>query len=277
MNLPIDTTATAPSAAAASLAQPTAGNVRDSAAAPLPATRIDTPAVTAQTRFDIYAPIHKGLRDLMTQTLAQVGRLDVDDAAESAATLAQVEDLLDFCLAHMHHENEFVHAAIEARLPRCARRTADDHVEHLASIEALRKEARALATAAGSERPARALRLYRHLALFVAENFQHMHVEETVNNAALWSCYSDGELLALHDRLLAAISPQETLQVARWMVPAINPAERAAALGGAKAGMPPEAFLGLLESVRPHLDAHHWTRLARTLGVCERLGRPAAA
>ncbi len=233
------------------------------------------PAVTS--RFDFYAPIHKALRSMMTQTLSVLGRLDVDDIDETAATLAQVEDLLNLCVSHIRHENEFVHTAIEARLPAGARRTADDHVEHLASIEALRAEARALPKATPVDRPARALRLYRHLALFVAEHFQHMHIEETVNNASLWACYSDAELLAIHDRLLASISPQENLLVARWMVPALNPGERAAVLNGAKAGMPPEAFLGVLESVRPYVDARGWIKLARTLGVAERPGQLAAA
>ena len=79
-----------------------------------------------------------------------------------------------------------------------------------------------------------ALRLYRHLALFVAENFQHMHIEETVNNAALWACYSDAELLEIHGRLLASMPPQEHLLVARWMVPALSPVERAGMLNGGR-------------------------------------------
>ena len=234
-----------------------------------PATRNAAAAAAAPDgpRFDFYAPIHKALRGMMTDTLARVGRLDLDDAEETGSTLAQLEGLLDFCIAHIQHENEFVHTAIEARLPAGSRRTADDHVEHLASIEALRAEARALPGAAGSDRHSRALRLYRHLALFVAENFQHMHIEETVNNASLWACYSDAELFEIHERLLASLPPQEHLLVARWMVPALNPAERAGMLHGAKAGMPPEAFLGFLAHVKPHVDTRGWTKLAQALGI----------
>ena len=42
-----------------------------------------------------------------------------------------------------------------------------------------------------SLREVAALRLYRHLALFVADNLQHMHVEETENHATLIECYSE--------------------------------------------------------------------------------------
>jgi hypothetical protein len=98
------------------------------------------------------------------------------------------------------------------------------------------------------------MRLYRHLALFVAANFQHMHIEETAHNAALWAHYSDVELMQLHGRLMASIDPREHLRVARWMLPALTPAERAAIVGGMQAETPPEAFLGLLAHIRRHLS-----------------------
>ena len=186
-------------------------------AQPANPTAATTPA--SAPRVDLYASIHKALRLFMTDTLVRVGRMDLGDTTEAALTLAQTQDLLDLCEAHLAHENEFVHAAIEARQPGGARRTGDDHVEHLASIEALRDETGALQTAAAAHKPALVLRLYRHLALFVAENFQHMHFEETHNNAALWAMYSDAELHALHRRILASIEPQESLLVMRWMIP----------------------------------------------------------
>ena len=229
-------------------------------------------ATATMPRLDLYAPIHKALRAAMTDTLGRVGRLDVFDTEEMDETLDAFDALLDLCASHVAHENAFVHPAIEARQPAGASRTAEDHVEHLASIEALRAEGRRLRSAAEGERTALALRLYRHLALFVAENFQHMHIEETVNNATLWAHYSDAELAELHERILGAISPQEHLVVARWMVPAMNPVERAGMLGGAKAGMPPEAFLGVVEHVRPHLDARAWKKLAPAIGVAVQPG-----
>ena len=113
----------------------------------------------------------------------------------------------------------------------------------------------------------RALRLYRHLALFVAGNFQHMHIEETAHNAVLWAHYDDAELMQLHEQIVGSIAPPEMLEVARWMVPALTPAERAAVVGGMKAEAPPEAFLGLLAHIRPHLDDRAWKQLARVVDV----------
>lgn len=231
-----------------------------------------TSPATAPARLDMYVGIHKALRHFMTDTLHRVGRMDPADATDLARTLGQFEDLMALCLNHIHHENDFVHAAIEARQPRGASRTADDHLEHFEHIDALRTEARALAQAAPADRPAMALRLYRHLAMFVADNFQHMNVEETANNATLWAHYSDDELMDLHHRILASLPPAETIEVSRWMIPASNPAERAQILGGMKAGAPAAAFQAVLDAVRPHLDDGAWGQLARAIGVPQQPG-----
>ena len=228
-----------------------------------PAARADS----AAPRADLYAPIHKALRHFMTDTLQRVGSLDTGDAGELGATLGQLDALLALCRSHLEHENAFMHPAIEARQPRGSSRTALDHVGHVHAIEALGDEIAVLREAPAPRRDALAQRLYRHLALFVAENLQHMHIEETANNAALWAHYSDAELHALHERLLASLSQAEMMQAMRWMLPALNPLERAGVLGAMKAKLPPPAFGGVLAALRPHLGESGWHKLARALGL----------
>jgi len=232
------------------------------------ATRAAEPA-----RMDLYVSIHKALRSFMGDTLVRVGRIDVTDAADRDGALAQLEQLLDVCLDHLRHENGLVHTAIEARQPAGSQRIADEHTEHVETIAELRAEAELLRDTSGTDADRLALRLYRHLALFVAENFQHMHVEETAQNALLWQHFSDRELAELHGRILAAISPEQHVVVARWMVPASTPAERARIVGGAKAQMPPEALLGVMSVVRPHIDDAGWAKLAAAVGIGPGLGR----
>jgi len=215
-------------------------------------------------RVDLYACIHKALRNFMCDTLCRVGRIDVADAGDLQQTLAQCEELLTLCEAHVQHENGFMHPAIEARQPAGSKRIAHEHEEHLQSIAELRDE---LATLRCGADPALALRLYRHLALFVADNFQHMHIEETAHNAMLWAHYSDAELMQLHGRLVASIDPREHLLVGRWMLPALTPAERRAVVGGMQAETPPEAFLGLMAHIRPHLPRKTWAQLAQDFGL----------
>jgi hypothetical protein len=221
----------------------------------------------ATARFDMYADIHKAIRCFMTDTLLRVGQLDLHDEAEVARTLDQLDELLVEMSSHLKRENAFVHPAMEARLPGTSTRIAVDHAEHIDAIEQLEAESRSLRQMPSGQRAVPAQRLYRHLALFVADNLQHMHVEETAHNAALWSAYGDDELMALHGAILQSLHPAEVEATLRWMARSLNPHELAEVLLGVRAGVPPEAFLGLLDIVRPQLDDWRWAKLTRALGL----------
>jgi len=244
---------------------------------PAPFAATTTPSHTAMPRpasprLDLYAGIHKAMRSFMAETLVRVGRIDIADATDRDQALDQLEQLLGFCADHLRHENAFIHTAIEARQPAGSTKVADEHVEHAESVAALREEAAALRSAPEYAAASLALRLYRHLALFVAENLQHMHIEETVHNALLWQHYSDADLGELHGRLLASLCPADKELAARWMLPASTPAERAVMIGGMKAELGPEALLGLMTMLRPHLDAAGWDKLTCAAGISEAIG-----
>jgi hypothetical protein len=220
----------------------------------------------ASQRVDLYTGIHKGLRAFMGDVLTTVGRMDANDPTEVAAVVEQVRVLLEALRRHLHHENQFKHPAMEARHPGSACPTTEDHVHHEAEIERLGADLLAVERSAGEARPAAALKLYRRLALFVAENYQHMQVEETENNAVLWAGYTDEELLEIQDALIAAIPPQWLALYLRWMVPAMAPAERAALLTGIHQGAPAEVFEGILATIKPHLGERDWAKLMAVLG-----------
>ena len=218
-------------------------------------------------RVDMYGGIHKALRALMADTLLAVGRMDAEDDLDLAQVTERVLALLDSCASHLKHENEFVHAAIEARAPGASERIAHEHEEHEKHIASLADAVAALRGCAAEQRATSALELYRALSLFIAENYQHMHIEEPAHNAVLWARYTDAELLEIHDRLVATIPPEQMRGIARWMIPFMNPAERAGVLGGMKQHAPAPAFQAVLDTVRPHLTEREWAKLARALDL----------
>jgi hypothetical protein len=218
-------------------------------------------------RVDMYGGIHKALRAMMADTLLAVGRLDAEDDLEFAQVTERVMALLDACAAHLKHENEFVHAAIEARAPGASDRIAHEHGEHEKHIAGLGEDIAALRGCPAAARAQQVANLYSGLSLFIADNFQHMHVEETAHNAVLWARYTDAELMEIHERLVASIPPAEMMAFARWMVPFMNPAERAGMLGGMKQHAPAPAFQAVLDTVRPHLTDREWAKLARALDL----------
>lgn len=227
----------------------------------------DLPSGTTD-RLDLYREVHKGLRAFLTDTLGRVGRMDPQDPADVVPTLAQVRELLFICGTHLTHEDTFLHRAMEARRPGSTARITHEHLEHTLALRGLEAEAAAVEAAADAAgRGTAALRLYRSLARFVAENLQHMEQEETQNNAVLWAAYTDAELLQLHEALLASIPPPELMVYLRWMLPSISHAERVATLEGLRQGAPAEAFQAVLALTRAQLPARDWTKLAHALGA----------
>lgn len=227
-------------------------------------------AATARTglgRFNFYAGIHKALRAFMADTLLAVGRTDPTDDAELERTVAQVNELMALCESHVAHENGFAHPMLEARSPGVSSTVAQEHEGHLHHIAHLRDAAQALPSCTAGEREAGLHALYLALALFVADNLQHMHKEETVHNAALWAAYSDVELVEMHDALLATIPPAEMMLVMRWMMPNLTAHERLGVMQDMRAKAPAPVFEGMVDAARGMLGVQDMLKLARGLGL----------
>ena len=213
----------------------------------------------ATPRFDIYAPIHKALRRFMTDTLHRLSSLDLEDSADIDAALGQLERLLDAARRHLQHENEFIHPVLERHRTGASQRIATEHGEHLDAIATLHAQAEALRV----DRSATSAHLlYRQLAAFIAENFEHMDGEETRHNQLLWASCSDDDLQAIEGCILSTIGPQEMSLWLRWMLPAFNPTERVKLVRG----LPPEVRPAVMAQARAALDDRDWAKLCQGLG-----------
>jgi hemerythrin-like domain-containing protein len=227
------------------------------------------PGIELQTgvrREDLYTGIHKAIRAMLCDVLVAVGRMDARDEADARATLGRVRQAIDLSRHHLHHENQHLHPAIEARTQGASLELAREHVEHEAAFERLEAAMQAVERSAGPAREAAALELYRELALYAAEDFRHMHVEETETNALLWESYGDAELKRIHHAIVASIGPEQMSAYLRWLVPAMTPTERAGMLSEMQGGMPNEVFAGVLELVKTLVDARDWNKLIAALG-----------
>ncbi len=227
----------------------------------------DALPLDAAPRLDLYGPVHKGLRALMFDTVARLGRCDAGDAREVADTLAAVRTLLWVCERHLHHENAIVHAAMESRRPGSSAMTADDHVGHVDAIAALRDQVDATEAVAPAHRPRALYRLYLRVARFVAENLEHMEVEETHNTAVLRDAFDDAGLAQVHDRILASIPPEEMALFMRWILVGISHEERVGMLTGMRANAPAPAFDATVSTCRDLLAPNDWAKLAKALGL----------
>ena len=226
-------------------------------------------------RLDLYRPIHKALRAALFDTTRRLGAMDAEDPVDVERTASDAGQLLAWLAGHLRRGNDFLHAAIEARRPGGAQAGVDAHRGRLDALAALGEELAMLRHASPAERAAVAARLYPQWHRFVADELAHMQREECENNAELWSLYTDAELAALHDRLLASMPPAEQRQSLAWLAQSLAPAELAGLLAQLREQGPPEAFGAALAAVHPRLGDARWARLTRALGLPPAPGRPA--
>jgi hypothetical protein len=220
----------------------------------------------SQVRHDLYGPIHKGLRAATSAMLVRLGSCDFADPAEARPALAELRALAAACAAHLGHEEDHVHPALEARRPGATAGLEADHERHHALFEGLEALAKTVEAAGPAGRGAAGRALYLGFAAFVAEDFAHMDREERTIQPLLHALFTDAELMAMEGAILAGLSPEKAAMFLGMMLPAGNPDQQFAILSGVRAAAPPAAFEAMLQGVaRPSLTPERWARLERRL------------
>jgi hypothetical protein len=198
----------------------------------------------------------------MAHTLHRMGALDASEDVERNAVLDDVESLLA-TLRGLQHENDFVHTAIEARQPggapdrRRPRRAPGGYPQPRRRGLFPAPRARRTSPATGAESvatwPPSSARTDAHAGGGNARNTTR-------------ALYSDEELVAIHDRLVASIAPAEMGHAVRWMAAALSVPELVAVFSDMRGKAPPPAFEAMLGGARTQLDERRWAQLARALG-----------
>lgn len=218
-------------------------------------------------RHDIYAFIHKGLRKAMCDSLQRLGCCDPHDDQEFDEVAGAIQQLLRVCLGHVEHENHFVHTAMEARCPGSSSDIAGQHVHHEEQILSLSEELERLRKLPALRRADQLHRYYRQFAHWVGDNLIHMEQEETEHNATLWAWYTDDEIRAIEQELVAHIEPALFPVTQGYILAGMNPPERAGFLGMVREHMPAEEFDDLLGMLPSLLSPAHYKRLLGDLRV----------
>lgn len=215
---------------------------------------------------DLYYAVHKGLRLANARMLIALGQSDPADDGEVEAVLGKLAQHLDTCLAHLKHENTKIHAVVDARVPGASGDAAEDHEHHLQSFIELRRLAEEVALADSAERPAALRRLYQRFALFMAEDLEHMHDEETRLMPLIAQNFSAEEVAGIEHAIVSSIAPAVMIPFMRFMLGAGTRSERIATVSGMKAAMPPEVFGQIFAAVvHPQWRHDDWDEMERVL------------
>lgn len=229
-------------------------------------TTSNTARVPDESRHNFYLGIHKALRLGHCRMMAALGCNDFTDDMKTGQLLQQLRGVLALGKGHLDGENREIHTALEERAPGASAHAAEDHEDHERSFAELEGLIGAVEQAPRSARDSAGRALYRRYAIFAAHDFEHMNEEETELLAALQSVFSDDELRAIEQRIVAAIPPQKMAAAMGLMVPAMNPGERVELMAKLQQAMPDMAFRSLLgDVVKPALAANDYAAMVGAL------------
>lgn len=218
--------------------------------------------VAAARRWDIYGPVHKGLRLGHMDLMVRLGRAAFE--APETQLLAELSAHLANAQLHIAHEESVIHPALEARVAGACAGLEAQHRHHRDSVAALATTIEAVKAAAPQARPAQGRALYLAFSAFVAEDLEHMRQEETTTWPLLCAHFTDEELAGLEMSIISTLAPEENIAFMRLMLPAMTGPERAGLLGAMRAGAPPEAYGAVIElAARPTLSAGDMAELER--------------
>ena len=201
-----------------------------------------------EVKKDLYYAVHKGIRLANARMLIALGQADATDEAGLMAVLGELAAHLDLSLSHLTHENDRIHAVVEARVPGGSDHQGEDHDHHLQAFAELRRMAEEVAMA-GADRAAKLRRLYQRFALFVADDLTHMHEEETELMPLIAAHFSAAEIDGIEHSIVANIPPAKMAGFGRFMLGAASRPERIAMVTGMRQAMPVEAFDGLFTAL----------------------------
>jgi hypothetical protein len=217
--------------------------------------------------YDIYRDIHKGIRNGLFSVTRAAGEVDPHDADAVRGLAERWTDLVGVLVAHAEHEDGFVQPVIERYNPAYAAEIAEAHPR----LEAQMAELEVLADRATDACPEQVRllthRFYLGLASFTAEYLKHQEFEEFEVMVMLSQHLSVDELLTIDNAIVASIEPDMMARSAALMLPAMNIEDQTDLYEGARAGVPPEVFQGMLMLAESVLEPVRYQALCNRLGV----------
>src|SRR5687768_4428882 len=179
--------------------------------------------LNVMSRFNIFNQIHKALRAMLYDTSLALQQTYFADAEEAETALEKVRIVVDVFDNHAAHEDHFVLPAIQQYEPSLVDVFEVEHKKDYALSERLRGLLTVYDHAIKTEvKIETGQAINKAFIEFMIFNLEHMAKEETVLNKILWRYYSDAEIMAINQRIIASISPEEIAVISAWMMRGID-------------------------------------------------------
>ena len=218
------------------------------------------------SRFNIFNAIHKALRAMLYDTSLTLQQTYFGDAEEAETALEKVRIAVDVFDEHAAHEDHFVLPAIQQYEPSLVDAFEQEHEKDHALSERLRGLLAVYHHAIKTEVKIETGQAINQAFIdFMIFNLEHMAKEETMLNKVLWRYYSDAEILAINQRIVASIPPQEIAIASAWMMRGMSNTEISGWLKGVEENAPEPVFTQLFSIAEKELPNNRFRKVLENL------------
>lgn len=183
--------------------------------------------MTTPTRYDMFTPIHKGLRRTMFQTAMRLGRTDFASLDDVAAAQRDVVLCMTYLREHAEHEDRHVIPRLAELAPELAAELEAAHPQLERAALEIECMGQRLSTLPLAEREALGGEMLRRFHGLIADQLRHMEREERQANAAFWGAVDDGAMAAISKAVVSTIEPARLEQWKDIFAAALSPRELA--------------------------------------------------
>ncbi len=222
--------------------------------------------MTPTTPWDLYREIHKAMRFALSGVTTKAGNADAGDEHSVRALLDEWRDVSFVLYGHHAHEDDFCDPLIRRHAAHLRDELEQAHLVADLQLARLQASADRIRLATPSDRAPMLLAFHLELADFEASYLTHLAFEERSVMPALNASISDRELAAVTDRIRGSVPPADMCVFMRYMVPAMNFAERLDMLGEMYAGAPPDVVDMFRDAARAALSPSEFESVALAAG-----------
>lgn len=218
------------------------------------------------TRYNIFNQIHKGLRALLYETSLQLQQTDFTNTDEAEAATQKVELVLDLFDAHAYTEDTFILPELQQYEPSVVDVFEKEHQKDLMLSNQLSEWLKAFgyAIAPGAKKDiGKAITIA--FIDFMIFNLEHMKKEEDVLNKLLWNYYTDPQLKAITQAILAHVPADKMPQYSKWMMRGLANDEIIGWLKEVKNNAPDFVFQSLMGLSSAELSEQRWQQVQEQL------------
>ncbi|MFC5468284.1 hemerythrin domain-containing protein [Cohnella suwonensis] len=218
-------------------------------------------------RFDLYGPVHKGIRSALSGLCFQAGSIDSSDHERVNAFVEEFKRVVIILESHSRDEDTHINESYQKYAPETLHQLEEEH-------EGLEQKLGELAELvdrlqAAKQRPAELEKLWYQLGKglnrFTAEYFMHLEREEGPGKKALWENLTDDQLKTISIQIRSTIPPHAMAIFMHYMIPAISHQERVVMYDDMKKSAPKEAYEGMKKLAEARLDPTSWLKLQAVL------------